>query len=118
MPAPTPARTRVTRARDVRASLDIATIPGHTAGMTSTEKIAISLPKRVAQQARRAVRDGRAASVSAYIAAAIEERATLDELAILLDEMLVESGGPLTPAEKRAADRALGVSSTKRRRSR
>ncbi|OFW17895.1 MAG: hypothetical protein A3H97_15790, partial [Acidobacteria bacterium RIFCSPLOWO2_02_FULL_65_29] len=63
-----------------------------------------------------AVREGRAASVSAYVASALEEKAKLDELAALLDQMLAESGGPLTSAERRAADRALGVSLTKRRR--
>ena len=84
--------------------------------MTTTEKIAVSLPGGLATRARRAVREGRAASVSAYVASALEEKAKLDELAALLDQMLAESGGPLTSAERRAADRALGVSLTKRRR--
>lgn len=86
----------------------------HTTGMT-TEKIAVSLPKPVAERARRAVRQGRAASVSAYVASAIEEKAKLDELSALLEEMLVESGGPLTSAERRAADRALGIPAGRRR---
>ena len=77
--------------------------------MTTTEKIAISLPAALAERARRAVRKGRAASVSAYVAAALEEKAKLDDLASLLDEMLAESGGPLTAAERRAADQALGL---------
>jgi Arc/MetJ-type ribon-helix-helix transcriptional regulator len=77
--------------------------------MNVTEKIAVSLPRGIADRARRAVRQGRAASVSAYVASALEEKAKLDELAALLDEMLAESGGPLRPAERRAADRALGV---------
>lgn len=79
--------------------------------MTTTYKIAVSLPKRVADRARRAVRRGDAASVSAYVAAALEEKVKLDDLSALLDEMLAESGGPLTKAEQRAADRALGVAS-------
>lgn len=84
----------------------------------TTEKIAISLPKGTAQRARRAVRQGRASSVSAYVASAIEEKAKLDDLSELLDEMLVESGGPLTAAERRAADRELGITAraSKRRR--
>lgn len=82
----------------------------HTAGMTHAEKIAISLPKSIAERARRAVRRGYAASVSAYVAVALEEKAKLDDLSTLLDEMLAESGGPLTKAEKRAADLALGIS--------
>ena len=96
--------------------LDGKTLERHTAGMNGTDKIAVSLPKGVADRARRAVREGRAPSVSAYVASALEEKAKLDELAVLLDEMLAESGGPLSPAERRAADRALGASSRTRRR--
>jgi len=85
-------------------------------GMTSVSKLAISLPAPLAARARRAVRKGRAASVSAYIASALESQATLDDLAALLDEMLDASGGPLTAAERRAADRALGVARSPRTR--
>ena len=84
--------------------LDATTLPNHTAGMNHTEKIAVSLPRGIADRARRAVRQGRAPSVSAY------------KLAALLDEMLAETGGPLTAAERRAADRALGVSAKPQRR--
>ena len=84
--------------------------------MTSFEKLAVSLPARAAHSARRAVQRGQAASVSAYIAAAIEEKAKLDDLVALLDELLAASGGPLTAAEQRAADRALGVSRKPSRR--
>ncbi len=84
--------------------------------MTVSTKIAISLPHAVAERARRAVKSGRAPNVSAYIAAAVDERAKLDELSVLLDEMLAESGGPLTAAERRAADQALGVKPPGRRR--
>ena len=77
--------------------------------MTVTEKIAVSLPRGLASRARRAVRQGRAASVSAYVASALEEKVKLDDLAALLDDMLAESGGPLNAAERRAADRALGL---------
>ncbi len=90
---------------------------GHTAGMTSTSKIAISLPKQVAERARQAVRRGHAPSVSAYVAAALNEKVKLDDLSSLLAEMLAESGGPLSAAERRAADLALGVTTkTPRRR--
>lgn len=95
--------------------MDRLTLDGHTPGMTTTEKIAISLPRAVAERARRAVRQGRAPSVSAYIAAAIEEKAKLEALGGLLDEMLAETGGPLTAAERRAADRALGFPRAKPR---
>lgn len=82
--------------------------------MNTYEKIAISLPRNLAERARRAVRQGRAPSVSAYVASAIEEKVKLDELAVLLSEMLAESGGPLTPAERRRADRELGMSAKAR----
>jgi Arc/MetJ-type ribon-helix-helix transcriptional regulator len=83
--------------------------------MNVSEKIAVSLPRGLAERARRAVRQGRAASVSAYVALALEEKAKLDELSTLLDDMLAESGGPLTVAERRAADRALGVGGVPKR---
>jgi Arc/MetJ-type ribon-helix-helix transcriptional regulator len=77
------------------------------AGMT-TAKIAVSLPVRLVAQAKQAVAEGRASSVSAYVAEALEEQSKLDDLSSLLDEMLHETGGPLTAAEREAADRALG----------
>jgi len=83
--------------------------------MTQYQKLAVSLPKHVADRARRAVRRGYAASVSAYVAAALEEKVKLDDLSTLLQEMLAESGGPLTAAERRAADRALGLSAKRAR---
>ncbi|HEY3665587.1 MAG TPA: hypothetical protein VGL19_06285 [Polyangiaceae bacterium] len=75
------------------------------------QKIAVSLPRPVLASARRAVREGRAGNVSAYVASALEEKSKLDELASLLQEMLSETGGPLTAAERRQADAALGVAS-------
>jgi hypothetical protein len=73
----------------------------------TTCKIAVGLPRSVVERARLAVARGQADSVSGYVAAALEEKAKLDGLADLLDEMLAETGGPLTPAERRAADRTL-----------
>jgi len=81
--------------------------------MTEFEKIAVSLPAQAVKGARRAVLRGRAKSVSAYIASALEEKTKLYDLATLLDEMLAASGGPLTTAERRAADRALGIPAKK-----
>lgn len=75
-------------------------------GMT-TSKIAVSLPNEILSRARRAVLRGRAPSMSAYVAAAMEQRAKLDDLDELLAEMLVPTGGPLSEEEKRAADEAL-----------
>ena len=84
-------------------------------GMT-TSKIAISLAEPLIARARDAVERGRAASVSAYVASAITEKAKLDDLADLLQEMLAATGGPLTPEERRAADRALGTAPPRKRR--
>jgi len=83
-------------------------------GMTK-HKIAVTLPPSLVARARRAVRAGRAASVSAYVAAALEEKAKLDDLAELLEEMLAATGGPLTASERRVADEALGVARRRRR---
>ncbi len=76
--------------------------------MTTRTKIAVSLPPELVEQAHDAVAAGRATSVSAYVAQALEEKAKLDDLASLLDEMLAETGGPLTAEEQDATDRALG----------
>jgi Arc/MetJ-type ribon-helix-helix transcriptional regulator len=73
-----------------------------------TMKIAVSLPAGLVEQARRAVAEGRSSSVSAYVARALEEQTKLDDLASMLEEMLAETGGPLTASERKAADRALG----------
>jgi Arc/MetJ-type ribon-helix-helix transcriptional regulator len=77
--------------------------------MTRYEKIAVSLPSRAAETARLAVKQGRASSVSAYIADAIDEKSKRESLDDLLDQWLEESGGPMTPAERRWADRKLGI---------
>ncbi len=84
-------------------------------GMTAS-KLAISLPEALVARVHSAVERGRATSVSAYIASALEEKAKHDELADLLDEMLAETGGPLTTAERRAADQSLGMGRARKRR--
>lgn len=73
----------------------------------TTEKIAVTVPRELLRKARNAVRKGSARSLSAYISGALEQKTMLDELDELLERMLLESGGPLTPAEVRAADAAL-----------
>jgi Arc/MetJ-type ribon-helix-helix transcriptional regulator len=75
----------------------------------TTTKIAVSLPAALVVRARKAVARGRAESVSAYVADALAEKAKLDELGELLQTMLAETGGPLTAAERLAADDALGI---------
>jgi Arc/MetJ-type ribon-helix-helix transcriptional regulator len=76
--------------------------------MTPKEKIAVSLPGELVDAVKEAVRKGRAPNVSAYVAAALADKVLHDDLATLLDEMLSETGGPMTKAERRAADRILG----------
>lgn len=84
-------------------------------GMT-TQKIAITVPQETLVRARRAVKAGRAASLSAYISHAIDQRSLLDDLDLLLQEMLEASGGPLTVAEERRADAILSHSTRRKRR--
>ncbi len=73
----------------------------------TTVKLAVSLPEETFRRAKRAVRRGRAASLSAYVAAALEQKATLDELDDLLNQMLEEIGGPMTRAEQTRVDRLV-----------
>ena len=68
-----------------------------------TTKIAISLPDQLVEQARQAVASGSAPSVSAFIAGAMSERGRKERLS----DVLAESGGPMTKAERAAADRLL-----------
>jgi hypothetical protein len=72
-------------------------------GMTA--KIAISLPDEIVAHARAEVRKRAATSVSAWMAKAARAQAMADDLDAMLQEMLAETGGPLTAAEKRWADK-------------
>ncbi|MBI4955572.1 MAG: toxin-antitoxin system antitoxin subunit [Myxococcales bacterium] len=78
-------------------------------------KIAVSIPERLLHRARAAVARGRAASVSAYVASALEQKSKLDELEQLLEQMLAETGGPMTAAERRQADRILATGKARKR---
>lgn len=104
--------TVVDRARD--AAADGLILSGSTArsrryarGMTT--KIAVSLPDELVAAARQAVADGRAASVSAFVADAIEEHGRYEQLAALLSEMAAEAGPP-TDEDREWARRTLGLS--------
>jgi Arc/MetJ-type ribon-helix-helix transcriptional regulator len=77
--------------------------------MTRYEKITISLPSYAAERVRRAVKNGEAPSASAYIVNAIGAKMSREETIAMLDEWLEESGGPMTPAEKRRIDRELNT---------
>jgi Arc/MetJ-type ribon-helix-helix transcriptional regulator len=75
-------------------------------------KIAITLPPAQLARARRAVRNGRAESVSAYIVRALVEQDRETELQALVDDLVSQHGEP-TAEERAWAKRALG----RRRRS-
>lgn len=81
----------------------------------TTEKLAVSIPAAILARARRSAKREHATSLSAYVSAALLQKSTMDDLARLLDEMLAETGGPLTARERKAADRVL-LRSTPRRR--
>lgn len=83
-------------------------------GMTTT-KIAVTVPEELLRKARAAVRQGGARSLSAYVSEALEQKTMLEDLDSMLQEMLAESGGPLTAAERRRADIALDGSRARRR---
>lgn len=73
-----------------------------------TTKIAVSLPDELVADGRRAVAEGRADSVSAYVAEALRDRSRYEELTTLLAEMAAESGPP-TEEDREWARRALGL---------
>jgi len=75
-------------------------------GMTT--KIAVSLPDELVIAARRAVEEGRAASVSAYVATALARQVREDDLTALLAEMHAEHGAP-SAADYAWADQVLGI---------
>jgi Arc/MetJ-type ribon-helix-helix transcriptional regulator len=74
-----------------------------------TTKIAVSLPDDLVAAARQAVADGRAASVSAFVADAIEEHGRYEQLTGLLSEMAAEAGPP-TDEDREWARQTLGLS--------
>lgn len=71
-------------------------------------KIAITLPEEQVAAARRAVADGRAPSVSAYIAQSLARRDADEELSETLAEIYAEHGEP-TAEERAWARKALGL---------
>ena len=73
-----------------------------------TTKIAVSLPDELVLAARTAVDEGKAPSVSAYVAAALLDHSRREVLADLLADLDAEIGPP--DSESLAfADRALGL---------
>jgi Arc/MetJ-type ribon-helix-helix transcriptional regulator len=77
-------------------------------GMTRRAKIAVTLPQELVEAARTAVAEGRATSVSAYVAEAMEQRRTADDLEAHLARALARTGGPMTDVERAEIDRLAG----------
>lgn len=73
-----------------------------------TKKIAVSLPDEQLAAIHRAVRGGRAASVSGFISAAVARAEREDSLAQLLDDLDHELG-PVSSEDLAWADKALGL---------
>jgi len=69
-------------------------------------EIAVSLPDDLVAATRQAVADGRAASVSAFVADAIEEHGRYERLTVLLSEMAAEAGPPPTTTASGPAARS------------
>ncbi len=65
-----------------------------------TTKIAVSLPDHLVEHARAAVADGRAASVSAYVAQALQEKADSEPVGDFF-EMFDKKFGPPTDEDKK-----------------
>lgn len=74
----------------------------------TTAKIAVSLPPALVEAAKRAVKEGRAPSMSAYVAEALARQQRVDALAGLLEELVAQHGEP-TPEDLAWAKRALGL---------
>ncbi len=78
----------------------------HDCGMTT--KIAVSLPDHLVISARAAVAQGRAESVSAYVADALAHHTRREQLADILSDLDTELGEP-SAGDLAWADRALGM---------
>ncbi len=78
----------------------------YDSGMTT--KIAVSLPDELVEAARSAVQDGRAPSVSAYVADAMADKVRRSSLGELLDE-LDRLHGPVSEDVMDVVDRELAA---------
>ena len=73
-----------------------------------TTKITVSLPDDAVAAAKRAVKEGRAASVSAYVAEALEHAYGARPLTKVLADLIAEFGEP-SEDDYRWADDAIGL---------
>jgi Arc/MetJ-type ribon-helix-helix transcriptional regulator len=60
----------------------------------NASKVALSMPAELLRQAKKEVRSGRAKSLSAFVAEALDEKLRRDELTSILDAMDAEYGKP------------------------
>jgi hypothetical protein len=72
----------------------------------NTEKVALSIPADVLEQAKKEVARGRAKSLSSFVAEALDEKLRRDELTAILDAMDARHGKP-TATDKAWARRVL-----------
>ena len=76
----------------------------------ATRKVTITLDEDELARIRELVEVGAARSVSAFVQAAVSAQLDADALwAQTLDEILEETGGPMTDEEKAWADQVLGL---------
>jgi antitoxin ParD1/3/4 len=73
----------------------------------STERITVSLPADLVADVRQLVAAGQAPSVSAYVAEALRQKVTREDVLAMLDDILADSGGPLGPEELAEIDAEL-----------
>lgn len=78
-----------------------------------TTRITVSLPDHLVEQVRREVEEGKAASVSAYVADALEEKVPAIGLRELLRQWDQELGPPGPEAEAWADEQARRLGWTK-----
>jgi Arc/MetJ-type ribon-helix-helix transcriptional regulator len=91
-----------------RPTISGLTEPNGMIGGMTHQKIAITLPEDQVASARKAVAEGRAPSVSAYVSQALARRDADDELADMLAEIYAEAGPP-TDEDRAWARHALGL---------
>jgi hypothetical protein len=71
-------------------------------------RVTVTVRREVLAKAARQVKRGKARSISAWVDAAMEEKARREDLSALLAEMRAENGPP-TPEEQAWAQAALGL---------
>lgn len=80
--------------------------------MRTRERITVTVPKDLLAIAERDVAQGRATSVSAWVADAMASKASAESLAEIVADLAEASGGPLTEEEVMWARRRLDPSSS------